>query len=111
MSALSAQRCLRHFDREAAARCPECRQFYCRECISEHHGRVLCASCLARLNSRSPQKVDSLRGVRLLGRGVLTLAAFALVWAVIYLGGRALLLMPTAFHDGTLWKEWQETAE
>lgn len=111
MSALSTQRCLRHFDREAAARCPECREYFCRECISEHHGRVLCASCLAQLHADSVRGGDSWHWLRVLGRGALALAAFALVWGVIYLGGRALLLMPSAFHDGTLWKEWQEAAE
>jgi hypothetical protein len=111
MTALTAQRCLRHYDREAAARCPECREFFCRECISEHNGRVLCASCLARLNSPSLRSGGSLRWMRVLGRGLLAMAAFGMVWAVIYLGGRALLLMPTAFHDGTLWKEWQEISE
>lgn len=111
MSALSAQRCLRHFDREAAARCPECREYFCRECISEHHGRVLCASCLERLHSVSGRTSPSLQGLRVLARCALALVAFAVVWGMLYLGGRALLLMPSSFHNGTLWKEWQEPAE
>jgi hypothetical protein len=111
MNALSAQRCLRHFDREAAARCPECRGFFCRECISEHDGRVLCAACLARLNEKPERKGVSGRWLRLLGRGILALAAFGLVWGTIFLGGRVLLLIPSAFHDGTLWREWQNPEE
>jgi hypothetical protein len=111
MNTLSAQRCLRHFDREAAARCPECRGFFCRECISEHDGRVLCAACLARLHDKPERKGGSGRLFRLLGRGILALAAFCLVWGTIYLGGRALLLIPSAFHDGTLWLEWQKPEE
>lgn len=109
MSSLAAQRCLRHFDREAAARCPECRGYFCRECISEHEGRVLCATCLSRLHAKPDQKQSSWRWLLVFPRLLLILTAFALVWGAIYLGGRALLLMPSAFHDGTLWHEPQET--
>ena len=35
--------------REAVARCPECTQFFCRECITEHDDRVLCSACLKKL--------------------------------------------------------------
>ena len=46
MSALAHQRCFHHSLREAVARCPECRQFYCRECVTEHDDRMFCAACL-----------------------------------------------------------------
>ncbi len=49
MPALASQRCLNHATREAVARCPECGHFYCRECITEHDDRVICASCLKKL--------------------------------------------------------------
>ena len=42
-------RCWNHEGREAVCRCPECRRSYCRECVSEHESRLLCAACLARL--------------------------------------------------------------
>lgn len=45
--AIHASRCVLHTQREAAARCPECKRFFCRECITEHDGRVLCSGCLA----------------------------------------------------------------
>src|SRR2546429_9979935 len=48
-SNLIHQRCFNHALREAAARCPECGHFYCRECITEHEDRVICANCLAKL--------------------------------------------------------------
>ena len=41
-------RCLQHTAREAVARCPQCRQSFCRECITEHDGRMLCLPCLAK---------------------------------------------------------------
>jgi hypothetical protein len=45
--ALAAQRCWTHAEREAVARCVSCRRFFCRECATEHDGRLLCVSCLA----------------------------------------------------------------
>jgi hypothetical protein len=46
---LADQRCFNHALREAVARCPQCTQFFCRECITEHDDRVLCAACLRTL--------------------------------------------------------------
>jgi len=48
MQDLTHQRCHHHQFREAAARCPECGRYFCRECITEHADRVLCASCLGK---------------------------------------------------------------
>lgn len=49
MPALIHQRCFNHATREAVARCPECSQFFCRECITEHDDRVICSACLKKL--------------------------------------------------------------
>lgn len=48
MSVLIDQRCFHHASREAVVRCPECRRFFCRECATEHRGRMVCAECIAR---------------------------------------------------------------
>ena len=56
MAALLANRCLHHPVREAVARCPECGQFFCRECITEHEDRVVCSSCLKRLTAKKETK-------------------------------------------------------
>lgn len=98
---LAHQRCLNHADREAVARCPECRKHFCRECISEHEDRVLCAACLRRLLAPAAARPPRLAG---LGRVVLSFAALALVWFFFFLIGRSLLAIPTSFHDGTIWK-------
>ena len=29
------------------SRCPSCKRFYCRECVTEHDGRLLCVQCLS----------------------------------------------------------------
>ncbi len=74
---LSGKRCFNHAGREAAARCPGCRRFYCRECVTEHDGRVLCAECLRR------RAHDARAGGRL-GRVVwytVGLAGLAAAWA------------------------------
>ena len=37
-------RCLLHPVREAVARCKGCEEYFCRECVGEHDGEMLCAS-------------------------------------------------------------------
>ena len=44
---LTASKCRLHPDREAVARCVGCETLYCRECVAEHDGRMLCSACLA----------------------------------------------------------------
>lgn len=95
---LHHRRCANHAQREAAARCPECRRFFCRECVTEHESRVLCASCLAK-KSEAP-------GVKrkLPFRGLFRVAQFVfgilLVWLLFYGLGDLLVQIPTSFHEG-----------
>ena len=44
MEDLVHQRCFNHMLREAVACCPECRRYFCRECVTEHEDKVLCAA-------------------------------------------------------------------
>ena len=101
MSSLSLQRCFNHAHREAAARCPECARHYCRECITEHDERVICAACLAQVvqapSARRGRFTPMLRAIQLLG-GVF------LLWLFFYGLGQILLTVPGSFHDGTIWK-------
>ena len=97
---LRQQRCFHHANREASARCPECGRYYCRECITEHDDRVVCASCLAKITLK---KETSTRNWALLPRLALAVAAIVVVYAVIVLFGNALLSMPSAFHDAGGW--------
>jgi hypothetical protein len=97
---LAQQRCLNHLDREAVARCPECAQFYCRECIVEHDDRVLCAACLRRLTGpvrrSGPRLAD-------LGQFFCPLFGIVIAWIFYYLFGQVLLTIPTSFHEGVQW--------
>ncbi len=107
MEALAQQHCLHHALREAAARCPECKHFYCRECITEHDDRVLCASCLKKITQGTAGKRYVLAG---LGRLSLGVFGFLTAWLCFYWIGQTLLSIPTKAHDGTVWKPgfWEE---
>lgn len=94
------RRCVHHALREAVARCPECRQFFCRECIVEHEDRVICAECLKRLVPAAGRSGARFAGVR---AGAVCALGFLAAWLFFYEAGRALLQMPASFHDGTLW--------
>ena len=95
---LAARRCLVHPDREAAARCPSCHQYYCRECVVEHESRFLCAACLQKSIAagakRSALRVDWLSPLRLL-------LGFAGAYISFYVIERILLLIPVNVYNGT----------
>lgn len=96
---LARQRCFNHADAQAAARCPRCRRFYCRKCVTEHRGQVVCAACLS-AQAGPPMKRKGLAAVAWTGAGVL---GATLAWAFFYWIGGLLLSIPSAFHEGTLW--------
>jgi hypothetical protein len=97
---LFLQRCVLHPRREAAARCPGCRRFFCRECVVEHEGRLLCASCVADVAAQAGRgrRRWVLRG--LMGWTGLVVALL-LTWLCFYLLGRALLVLPSDLHETT----------
>ena len=100
---LQSQRCLFHSTREAVARCPECGNSYCRECIAEHEGRIICATCLQRL-LRRPAVAQRRwgRALVLLGGSV---GGLLLAWITFYGFGRMLMTLPSAFHAAEMWQE------
>lgn len=84
----------------ASARCPQCGRFFCKECITEHAGKVLCTNCLQKTvldpeDKRAPW--------------VLVLCALqfglglCLLWTFFYCFAQLLLLIPTSFHEGSFW--------
>ncbi|MEO0793531.1 MAG: rhomboid family protein [Verrucomicrobiota bacterium] len=101
MSAIAQTRCLNHGNREAVARCPECEKFFCRECITEHDGRVICQSCLSDLIATDD--APSSNFVKNLARTIGAAMGFAIAWVFFYLLGRILISIPTEFHDGGMW--------
>lgn len=108
MSTLAQQRCFNHALREAAARCPECGHFFCRECVTEHDDVVLCSACLKK-TARIPL------AKRFAFAKILRLAHFVfavlLAWFFFFLIGSGLLKLPTSFHEGTLWEAHDTDSE
>lgn len=106
-AALASQRCFHHSLREAVARCPECGHFYCRECITEHDDRVICAACLRQLAATEPAQRMSLAWA---WPGLQLAAGLIMLWLCFYLFGAALLSIPTSYHEGSVWTEkWWNT--
>lgn len=98
MPTLAAQRCEHHAQREAVARCPACTRYFCRECVTEHDGRVLCAPCLQQLLRGSAGRRQGWRwGIRCL----CAMGSVVMLWLLLYWLGQTLLTLPDAFHEGT----------
>ena len=91
-----SERCFRHAGREAASRCPSCQRYYCRECVSEHEGRVLCAECLERV---SAGPVVSQRHFPAIAGPLSVAAGIFVAWVFFAAIGNFLLLFPDTFHD------------
>ena len=94
------QRCRNHEDREAVCRCPRCGRSFCRECVTEHQSRLLCAACL---RSVAHQSRSRSRIFRRLLPAAMALAGFALAWFVFYGAGVA-LLESTAHLEQSIWQ-------
>jgi len=103
---LTHQRCFNHAGREAAARCPECGRFFCRECVTEHDDRVLCAACVKKL---AGVPLTQRRAFVFVARALQLGVSVVIVWTCFHLLGRALVAMPGKFHDGAMWTpSWTE---
>jgi hypothetical protein len=99
MARLFLQVCLNHPGREAIARCPECRQCFCRECVTEHGERMVCAACLRKQARAAVPRRFRWRHLVTLGRGV---GGLLLAWFFFYSAGRLLLAIPDSFHEGVI---------
>lgn len=100
---IRAWRCVRHPDREAAARCPVCGQPFCRECVVEHEGKLLCAACLGKLHAPAAAKPP--RDFSRLRTRLALAVAIAALWFVFFYSGELLGRIPQNFHDATIWQE------
>src|ERR1700694_295370 len=93
------QRCWNHEAREAVCRCPECGRSYCRECVTEHEMRLLCAACLSKIE----RAATSHRAGRRLVPAGLALAGVIVAWLFFYGAGEALILI-TSRMEQTSWQ-------
>lgn len=94
------QRCWTHEAREAVCRCPGCGHSFCRECVTEHESRLLCAACLAsQARSSAGAHVQARPPVRV----VLTLAGVILAWAIFFAAAESLLTL-TERSEAAAWQ-------
>jgi hypothetical protein len=99
---LRARRCVRHSEREAVARCSRCGGFFCRECVVDHTGKLVCAVCLAKATAVSALKPKrSWAGVR---RKLSVLVGVMVLWVLFYVLGSLLLTIPAEYHDAGVWR-------
>ena len=92
---LTHGKCWNHLFREAAARCPGCGRLFCRECVSEHRERVLCADCLRAAGAPADVRRRRFAAVR----GSLRVVAGVLcAWLFFHVLGLLLLRFPDTFH-------------
>ena len=83
------------------ARCPICRRSFCRECITEHEDRVICAECLRTLMAAQRSRAAGFR--RVFGL-LLPITGLLIGWLFFYTVGRTLLWIPASVHDGSMWE-------
>lgn len=93
-------RCRWHVERAAVARCQGCGGMFCRECVTEHDLRMVCADCLAKetaaeVEGKKPRKRFSAP----LWIGAQIVIGVVVLWIVFYFIGRMLLMLPSGFHD------------
>mgnify|MGYP001553493961 CR=1 FL=1 len=96
MTAIAQKRCSIHPHREAAVRCPSCTNYFCRECVTEHAGKLLCSRCLAESRQEGPKGSSILGKVRVVFQAIL---GFVVLWYVFYWFGDFLLSLPSSFHE------------
>ena len=101
MNSLKVQRCFNHAVREAAARCTVCGKFFCRECITEHGGKMTCGRCLSTAAAGPTGSGLMARLTPLL----LFLSGLLLLWIAFFAAGEGLLAIPASFHEGTIWQK------
>ncbi|MBN2374270.1 rhomboid family protein [bacterium] len=88
-------RCLIHPEREAAALCLSCGQYFCRECVTEHKGKVLCTLCL---NKEKDSTARKRRLPRLIRAGLAIITGLIVCYILFYSLGTVLSLITDAFH-------------
>lgn len=95
--------CLNHPRREAAARCTACAQPFCRECVTELDGRMVCGAChRAKVATKEKAPKDWFA----LTASLQAVLGLALLWSTAWFLGRLLLSTPSEFHEGRIWQKF-----
>lgn len=93
--------CLNHPKREAAARCTACGQVFCRECVTNLGGRMVCGACY-QVKTTVETKVR--KDWFVLKFVLQVVVGMGLFWGLWWRVGRLLAGMPSSFHEGTMWE-------
>ena len=94
------QRCWNHELREAVCRCPGCGRSFCRECVTEHEARLLCAGGLRAVSARAEMR----GGIsRKLGPFWMAAAGLLLAWLFFYAAGQGMILVAGRLEQ-TAWQ-------
>jgi hypothetical protein len=96
------QRCANHALREAAVQCPSCKRYFCRECVTEHQGRMMCVSCvtvLSRGGSKTARTAATIWSIT-------AIIGILIAWLMFYYLGQTLAKIPAEFHGA-----WNRPAE
>ncbi len=101
IATVTRQKCFNHTSREAAAKCLECGRHFCRECVTEHDERVICASCLAKLSAGKGKLVARMLNIVTVFQFI---TGFVVIWFAIFYLGQTLLKIPSEFHEGKISK-------
>ena len=83
------------------ARCPACGHFFCRECVTEHDDKIICAACLAKIARAAPARRQGLGGMRRVALGLL---GFIVAWFFFYVLAQGLLQIPAQSHENSVWQ-------
>lgn len=81
--------------------CPQCGRSFCRECVTEHESRLLCAACLRHAAQAGAARRGGLRRMAAVG---LTLAGVVLAWAVFF-GAAEGLITVTERTERMAWQD------
>lgn len=105
---VASRKCGIHAGREAAARCPSCGGFFCRECITEHDYKMICAGCLAGL-LEGREEEEKKRGKAGWAGPVVTLlqamGGIGIVWFSCFAIAELLRELPPELHSGSMFEE------
>ena len=91
------QRCANHALREAAVQCPSCKRYFCRECVTEHQGRMMCVSCVTLLSRGESKTARTAATVW----SITAIAGILIAWLVFYYLGQTLAKIPSEFHGAS----------
>lgn len=88
--AVIEHRCWNHAVREAVCRCPGCGRSFCRECVTEHEDRLMCASCLDGIARGTARHRSRWRPVL---ASAAVVGGLLLAWLTFYSAGRSVIEM------------------